>query len=145
MLTVVDLLNRYCNGRRCREAAAELIMLLASLCLHARRLCVVCGYKKEMSPQEIFFFISLFNRYCSSLCCRETATELVMILVLFVCAKDYCVYEKHLYCLRYSLRKTIVFMTSIYKYLRYFESILQLQRYLRGFVLEWQVKVYYLR
>ena len=81
MLAAVDLLNRYCNGRRCREAAAELIMLLAFLCLRARRLCVACGYKKRTVTTRDIFFIGLFNRYCSSLCCREAATKLVMILV----------------------------------------------------------------
>ena len=36
--------------------------------------------EKDMSPQEIVFSIGLFNRYCSSLRCREAATELVMLL-----------------------------------------------------------------
>ena len=36
--------------------------------------------EKDMSPKEIVFSIGLFNRYCSSLRCREAATELVMLL-----------------------------------------------------------------
>ena len=57
MLTAVDLLNRYCNGRRCREAAAELIMLLAPLCLRARRLCAARGYKKRnVITRDSFFY-----------------------------------------------------------------------------------------
>ena len=33
MVQSVDLLNRYCSSRRCREAAAELVTSLAPLCL----------------------------------------------------------------------------------------------------------------
>ena len=144
MLRVVDLLNRYCNGRRCREAISEVIMLLALFNCGKKIVCSV-RFSKKKCPIRDVFFLYFVPSLLSILYGREAATELVVILVLLclrgrrLClrkafamlelfvAQDICVYDTHLQAVKI------------------FRINTELQRYLKGFVLYWQYKHIYCR
>ena len=144
MLRVVDLLNCYCNGRRCREAISELIVLLALFDCGKKIVCGVWLSKKKCHHTRCFFHYFVPS-LLSILYGREAATELVVILVLLclrgrrLClrkafamlelfvAQDICVYDTHLQAVKI------------------FRINTELQRYLKGFVLYWQYKHIYCR
>jgi len=50
MFFSIGFLNRYCSSLRCREAAAELVMLLAPLCLGSLANTFIESYLDKLSP-----------------------------------------------------------------------------------------------
>ena len=51
----IGFLNRYCSGFRCREAATDLVMLLAPLCLSLLENTFMESYLDELVAEFVFF------------------------------------------------------------------------------------------
>ena len=97
MLAAVDLLNRYCNSRRCREAAAELVSSLAPLCLpgpsvvwnemiNGQKLWPALGHRRahtRIVHIEMSFFLQLcFSRRLNYLGLRNETRKVTKTVVV---------------------------------------------------------------
>ena len=64
----IGFLNRYCNGSRCREAATDLVMLLAPLCLSLLENTFLEFYLDEIVPQFVSFEFFLLSWWDKRVC-----------------------------------------------------------------------------
>ena len=143
MLRVVDLLNRYCNGRRCREAISEVIMLLALFNCGKKIVCSVRFSKKKCPIRDAFFF-TLFHRYWAFFMVVKLQQNWLWYWCFYVCAKK-TVSTKGI-CNAWAIRcARHLCLWHASKAVKIFRINTELQRYLKGFVLYWQYKHIYCR